>query len=137
MLFDYNRVEWFELDRDFEVSGLSIPNDAGYVTGYGVYKRGEAIKLEAVPVQGYLFDRWQGDLSGENAVLEMEVFGDLKLKARFKPIVSDDAPPLETVRNAFEAVNLIGDLSPELRQKATVELLLTGESNTAGIPKAE
>ena len=137
VLFDYNRVEWFELDRDFEVSGLSIPNDAGYVTGYGVYKRGEAIKLEAVPVQGYLFDRWQGDLSGENAVLEMEVFSDLKLKARFKPIVSDDAPPLEAVRNAFEAVNLIGDLSPELRQKATVELLLTGESNTAGIPKAE
>jgi hypothetical protein len=59
------------------------------------------------------------------------------VKAKFKPIVSDDAPPLEAVRNAFEAVNLIGDLSPELRQKATVELLLTGESNTAGIPKAE
>ena len=137
LLFDYDRVEWFELDRDFEVSGLSIPSDGGYVTGYGVYQRGEAIKLEAFPVQGYLFDRWQGDLSGENTALEVEVFSDLKVKAKFKPIVSDDAPPLEAVRNAFEAVNLIGDLSPELRQKATVELLLTGESNTAGIPKAE
>jgi hypothetical protein len=137
LLFDYDRVEWFELDRDFEVSGLSIPSDGGYVTGYGVYKRGEAIKLEAFPVQGYLFDRWQGDLSGENTALEVEVFSDLKVKAKFRPIVSDDATPLEAVRNAFEAVNLIGDLSPELRQKATVELLLTGESDTAGIPKAK
>ena len=30
----------------------------GYVTGYGVYKRGEEVTIKAIPYTGYEFDYW-------------------------------------------------------------------------------
>ena len=137
VLFDYERVEWFEVDRDFEVSGLSVPSSGGHVTGYGIYRRGEVMKIEAVPARGYLFDQWKGDLLGEEAILEIEVYSNLKLEAQFKPIVSDNATPSESISNAFEAINQVENLSPEEREKAMIELLLTGKSSAAGISQAE
>lgn len=50
-----------------------------------------------------------------------------------RPIISEDGSPEEIVGNAVEAINSIEGLTPELKQKALAELLLTGESSTAGI----
>ena len=137
VLFDYQRVEWFELDRDFEVAGLSIPSVGGYVSGYGVFRRGDMVNLKAIPEQGYLFDKWSGDLSGENPLISFQVYSDFKIEALFKKIISEKNSPIEAVNNAVEAVNQLEGLSDELKQKAIVELLLTGQSATADIPPSE
>jgi hypothetical protein len=137
VLFDYQRIEWFELDRDFEVAGLSIPSLGGYVSGYGVFRRGDMVNLKAIPEQGYLFDKWSGDLSGENPLISFQVYSDFKIEALFKKIISEKNSPIEAVNNAVEAVNQLEGLSDELKQKAIVELLLTGQSATADIPPSE
>jgi hypothetical protein len=66
-------------------------------------------------------------------VLILEVYNDLKIEALFDPIISPDKSPQEAVGSAVEAINSIEGLSPELKQKALAELLLTGASSTAGI----
>jgi hypothetical protein len=55
----------------------------------------------------------------------------------FKKIISEKNSPIEAVNNAVEAVNQLEGLSDELKQKAIVELLLTGQSATADIPPSE
>jgi hypothetical protein len=55
------------------------------------------------------------------------------MEALFEPIISPDNSPEEAVSNAVKAINSIEGLSPELKQKALAELLLTGASSTAGI----
>ena len=133
ILFDYDRMEWFELDRDYEISGLSQPASGGYVKGFGFYQRGQVASIEAVSSSRYIFKGWGGDLSGEDPILNFEVYSDLKIEALFEPIISEDSSPEEIVGNAVEAINSIEELTPELKQKALAELLLTGESSTAGI----
>jgi hypothetical protein len=133
ILFDYVRMEWFELDRDYEVFGLSQPASGGYVKGFGIYQRGQVTTLEAVPSSGYIFKGWEGDMTETEPVLILEVYNDLKIEALFDPIISPDKSPQEAVGSAVEAINSIEGLSPELKQKALAELLLTGASSTAGI----
>ena len=133
ILFDYDRMEWFFLDRDYEITGLSNPAAGGYVKGLGIYERGQMAQIEAVPTSGYLFVEWKGDSTKLSPLLTIEVYDDFKLEAVFKPIVSANAPPEEAIGNALEAINSIEGLSPELKQKALAELLLTGQSSTAGI----
>ena len=133
ILFDYDRMEWFFLDRDYEITGLSNPATGGYVKGLGIYERGQMAQIEAVPTSGYLFVEWQGDSTKLSPLLTIEVYDDFKLEAVFKPIVSANAPPEEAIGNALEAIDSIEGLTPELKQKALAELLLTGQSATAGI----
>ena len=64
VLFDYERMEWFLLDRDFYITGSSNPGKGGYITGLGNYQRGEEVIINAVPASGYLFVEWKGGLSG-------------------------------------------------------------------------
>ena len=126
-------MEWFELDRDYEVFGLSQPASGGYVKGFGIYQRGQVATLEAVPSSGYIFKGWEGDITETEPILILEVYNDFKMEALFDPIISPDKSPEEAVGNAVEAINSIEGLSPELKQKALAELLLTGASSTAGI----
>ena len=133
ILFDYDRMEWFFLDRDYEITGLSNPATGGYVKGLGIYERGQTARIEAVPTSGYLFVEWKGDLVENTPMLNIQVFQDFKLEAVFKPILSSNASPEEAIGNAIEAIDSIEGLSPELKQKALAELLLTGQSSTADI----
>jgi len=133
ILFDYDRMEWFELDRDYEISDLSQPANGGYIKGLGIYQRGQVATLEAVPSSGYIFKGWQGDMTETEPILILKVYKDFKMEALFEPIISPDKSPEEAVGNAVEAINSIEGLSPELKQKALAELLLTGASSTAGI----
>ena len=55
------------------------------------------------------------------------------MEALFEPIISADNSPAKVIENAVEAINSIEGLSPELKQQALAELLLTGDSSTAGI----
>jgi hypothetical protein len=126
-------MEWFELDRDYEIFGLSQPANGGYVKGFGIYQRGQIETLEAVPSSGYIFNGCEGDMNGDDPVLILEIYNDFNMEALFEPIISPDNSPEEAVSNAVKAINSIEGLSPELKQKALAELLLTGASSTAGI----
>ena len=63
------------------------------------------------------------NFNGEDPILSFQIFKDIRMKALFKKIISEKNSPKEAVTNAFEAVNKIDSLSPELKQKAIVELL--------------
>ena len=133
ILFDYDRMEWFQLDREYQVFGLSEPASGGYVKGFGIYQRGQVASIEAVPSSGYIFKGWTGDRAGDDPVLILEIYSDFKMEALFEPIISADNSPAKVIENAVEAINSIEGLSPELKQQALAELLLTGDSSTAGI----
>jgi hypothetical protein len=133
ILFDYDRMEWFQLDREYQVFGLSEPASGGYVKGFGIYQRGQVASIEAVPSSDYIFKGWTGDRAGDDPVLVLEIYSDFKMEALFEPIISADNSPAKAIGNAVEAINSIEGLSPELKQQALAELLLTGDSSTAGI----
>lgn len=44
---------------------------------------GTILTVTAIPAQGYLFDHWEGDVSGTNPVLEVQVLSDLSIVAVF------------------------------------------------------
>ena len=60
ILFDYVRMEWFELDRDFEVSTSSNQVSGGIIKGLGIYERGQNVKITAVASSDYIFKGWNG-----------------------------------------------------------------------------
>ena len=78
VLFDYERMEWFLLDRDFYITGSSNPGKGGYITGLGNYQRGEEVIINAVPASGYLFVEWKGGLSGQIRPRNLRFMGTLK-----------------------------------------------------------
>ena len=132
-LFDYSYMEWFELDRKYQISILLESPVGGTVSGHGEYYRWESVRLEATPQQGYSFKGWSGDLSGNDSVLEFEVVRDLSLRVNFTPASSLPAgQAVDSIRQLFDSLD-IDNLSPEEKQKRMVELLINGNSSNAEI----
>ncbi len=64
-----------------------FPGGAGMVTpSGGVYDDGAEITLSAVPVEGYVFDHWGGDVEGESSVLDLVVNSPMDVRAIFVQI---------------------------------------------------
>jgi len=136
VLFDYERMEWFILDLDFYITGSSNPAKGGYIKGLGNYQRGDFATIEAVPESGYLFVEWRGGLNGTDPVQQFEIHEDFQVEAIFEPIISANASPAENISNAIKVIEALTHLSSDEKKRSIVELLFTGQSQTAGISNA-
>lgn len=71
----------FELTTDVD------PQEAGYVyPGEGKYQEGTDLQFRVKPADGYEFDHWSGDFSGEAAELSTVIDGDMAVTAHFHRI---------------------------------------------------
>ncbi len=73
-----------DADEEFEVVVGVDPPGAGEVTltpAGGVYRSGETVRLSVVPAAGFRFVRYEGDVSGADAVLEVAVDRPLRVTA--------------------------------------------------------
>lgn len=63
----------------------SSPAQGGRVTGAGTYRRGDSVKIEAIPNRSYRFNGWEGAPVGFSGDAKTTVFmtGNISLKAKF------------------------------------------------------
>ena len=132
-LFDYSYMEWFKLGRGYKVLVSVEPSVGGSVSGSGQYHRWDRARVEAVADSGYVFNGWTGDLQGKQALLEFEVVRNIRLQASFKPVFSPSIPTGEALESLGEVLESLDNLSPLEKQRSMAELLITGESEKAGV----
>lgn len=85
-------------DNDFDLNVNVFPNNSGQVTfraGGGEqsspFDSGTEVVLEVTPAQGYVFDHWSGDLSGNGDPASLHIDSDKTVNAHFTL-----SPPLVT-----------------------------------------
>ncbi len=61
------------------------------------YRKGEVIKFQAYPAEGWRFAGWKGGAQGQNAVVEVKLDKDLEIIAHFE-IIPDTIPPVVTLQ---------------------------------------
>ena len=125
-LFDYSYMEWFLLDRPYEINLTVEPNIGGSVSGGGMYYRWDNALIEAVPDEGFEFAGWSGDISSDEPVLEIEVYQNLNLQASFTPTLKPGGSASDSIRSLNEYVDSLDDLSPEEKKAAMAKILIYG-----------
>ena len=70
----------------YDVEVLLNPENAGYVTGTGIYKQGDSVTLIAIPNEGYKFINWteNGEVVSEEAEYSFTIISDRDLVANFE-----------------------------------------------------
>ena len=77
----------------YTLTTLSEPPEGGYVLMSplgGMYLEGTTVSLTAVPLTGYRFDHWSGDVSGSDIHTTVRMNGNRQVVAHFIP---DNDPP--------------------------------------------
>ena len=87
--------EYISSSADAVVNISLLSSENGSVQGIGEYAKGDAVKLKAVPNDGYRFIGWYGsedELLSENIIYNFTAYQDTELKALFAECVdvSDD-----------------------------------------------
>tara|TARA_B100000945_G_scaffold244929_1_gene201180 strand:- start:349 stop:1779 length:1431 start_codon:yes stop_codon:yes gene_type:complete len=62
------------------ISSLTI---GGILSGYCNYAKGSELILEAIPNDGYVFDKWSGDATGSNSKIQIKLDKDKTIYANF------------------------------------------------------
>ncbi len=113
---------------------VDVSEGNGSVTpGSGDFQAGEKITLTAVPEEGWLFDGWTGDVSGDSEALSFVLSQDMTVSASFKedPATSivdgeeADNSNFNVYPNVFGS-NLNIEVNSEMNQLVKVELLSLG-----------
>lgn len=89
----------------YSVSIIISPDGAGSVNpAFGSFDSGSKTTFKAAANDGYVFDKWSGDMSGTSASQSMVVSKDLEIEAHFKrdPQGDDDS---DGVTNALDQCN--------------------------------
>lgn len=74
------------IDLRPSLSAWSAGGGTVYVEGNGdVFEPGDSVTLRAEPLEGHVFIRWTGDLSGRNAERSLTLFADNEVGALFLP----------------------------------------------------
>lgn len=72
---------------DFEVELLASPENGGTFEGAGFYNDGDVAVVKAVPAEGYVFVKWDDDVT--DAERSINISEDVSLVATFKKQTSD------------------------------------------------
>jgi hypothetical protein len=86
----------------------------------GVYFKGNAITISAVPAPAFRFKEWQGAPGGTTNPMSLELTGDLTLKAVFQPVPSS-IPALDAFEGT-EAGTIQFHCRGKLRQQYALEV---------------
>lgn len=87
--FGLSPIVFFPVDEEvqkFKVSLYSAGN--GLTHGSGEYQDGAYIICDAIPDRSYVFDRWTGDLRGEDNHVTMNVTSDIEATAYFHHLLA-------------------------------------------------
>ncbi len=71
-------IDEYTLTLDVEGQGDIQPE-----TGIHEYSEGEVVEINASAAEGWRFSRWQGDITGEEPVIEVEMTEDKEITAEF------------------------------------------------------
>lgn len=96
-----------DCDPDTDVGTVLIsPNEPSYYEG-------ELVTVMSIPVYGYVFENWSGDLAGTTNPAEFIVDSNKSITANFSVNVNPDIDFLVAVENALEYVDAqLGSLTP-------------------------
>ncbi|TVQ05023.1 MAG: hypothetical protein EA359_04335 [Balneolaceae bacterium] len=78
---------------DFRLTTTSVPEEGGMVTpSTGTYEQGTRVEITAVPAAGFFFERWEGDIIGDENPVTIAFYGNRRATAVFKtsPFASGD-----------------------------------------------
>ena len=80
--------------NQYEIMVSADPEEAGEVSGYGLYEHGEMVTLSAVPIHDHVFNHWSenGDIVHEAADYTFEVLNQRNLVAHFSSTTSVQDP---------------------------------------------
>lgn len=87
--FGGSPIEFFPVDEEiqkYKVSLYAAPN--GKTQGSGEYQDGAYITCQAIPDSSYVFDRWVGDLWGEEDYVNINVTSDIEATAYFHHLLA-------------------------------------------------
>lgn len=70
----------------FTLSATVVPSTGGSVTGPGVYPSGTVVIIEAVPVPGYTFVGWNGDIAGIATSQTITMTSNVAVQANFQSV---------------------------------------------------
>jgi trimeric autotransporter adhesin len=70
---------------DYRLSTNSVPEQGGTVSpSSGKYDHGIRLEITAVPAEGYFFDRWESDVSGDENPVTITFLGNRRVTAVFE-----------------------------------------------------
>ena len=80
-----------EIETELYIISVSVsPSSAGFVVPPGgEFPSGSQILVTAAPAPGYVFDHWEGDVSGTSSSITITMDGDKVVHAHFKEIVPE------------------------------------------------
>ncbi len=75
--------------NSYNLTTAVSPVGSGFVNpGSGTFDYGTVVSMQATPDSGYLFDHWEGDLTGSTSPADLTIDGDKSVTAVFVPAVS-------------------------------------------------
>ncbi len=74
----------------YELTTSVEPSGSGTVSPGGTYDAGSNIRVIATPKEGYVFDRWSGDVSGSSTDQTISMNADKNITAHFKLEVKEE-----------------------------------------------
>ncbi|WP_018250211.1 InlB B-repeat-containing protein [Orenia marismortui] len=80
-------VPIYQLNIEAEGQGsVEVPEADFELDGYKFYEKGRELSLVATAKLGWVFDHWEGDISGDNPNLSVSIDKDINIKAVFVPL---------------------------------------------------
>ncbi|EDY81680.1 hypothetical protein VDG1235_1298 [Verrucomicrobiia bacterium DG1235] len=81
----------YEFDHPFALNITIFPEDSGNVSesGNGLYDKKAVSTINAEPFLGYVFDHWEGDVTGFQEILNLTMESDINIIAVFAQDLSD------------------------------------------------
>lgn len=72
---------------DYRLTTSVIPQEGGTVTpSSGTYEQGTRVEIIAVPAEGFFFERWEGDVIGDENPVTIAFYGNRRATAVFSII---------------------------------------------------
>ena len=141
-----------EVVNNYTLSLTTSPANGGSVTkqpDQNEYSEGTIVTLTANPASGYQFDQWQGDASGSDNPLELNMNGDKNITAVFSEVQpeihlsanslsfsaikgeSAPAPKTVTITNATDSHSQLDDLTISYPDGKPTWIYVTLNTHTA------
>lgn len=116
----------FELKR-YTVTVSADPEEAGIVTGGGIYNHGDTVNLAAEELDGWLFVEWQiNGMKFEQEQVQFIVERDTNATAYFRvdsrPLLSIMSTPLNGIELRIDGVSYVTPFEKRVSEGSTVQI---------------
>jgi uncharacterized repeat protein (TIGR02543 family) len=104
------------------------------------YTYGQVVNLTANPATGWVFNHWDGDLTGNTNPTTITMTGNKAVTANFTQVGGDTTPPLVEIVKPINAIYIFNKPVLPFRMPVVVQLItieVNASDNQSGIDRVE